>query len=286
MKTFLIYNYFELFSVDADSWHKGRHRHQFYELLYIEKGAGVHTLNANKHRYAQGDIYLLTPGDQHSFYTLEPTIFHCIRFLPEFFADNDPFAQEIFLKLKGLLISHNLVQGKISLKSADQEFMLVLIQRILADNRASANPNKAMLRHCIMLCLELIYQNLRQDISTTATNLSNSLNIDSMIVYIRQHIASQHSLTKKAIAAHFNISAHYVGEYFRKHTGISLREYINAYRLNIIEKRMKQSNLSFSQISQELGFTDESHFYKFIRIHTKKSPKQYKAALEQAVAVD
>ena len=286
MKTFFIYNFFELYSVEADFWEKGRHRHEFYELIYIEKGTGVHTLNSNEHQYAQGDIYFLTPGDQHSFYTLEPVIFHCIRFLPEFFSENNPFPEEVFSKFKNLLKSHNLLQGKICLSSADQEFFLVLTKRILAESNGRVYKNELIVRHCIILILEMIHQNLGREAGITETALSNKLHIDSIIIYIRQHIANNEKLKKKAIADYFNLSVHYVGEYFRKHTGISIREYICTYKLNIIDKKLRESDLSFSQIGHELGFTDESHFYKFIKIHTGMSPGDYRAALgKQAVQV-
>lgn len=281
MRTFFIYNYFELYSVDADFWEKGKHRHQFYELLYIEKGTGVHTLNSNEHKYSGGDIYLLTPGDQHSFLTLEPTKFHCIRFLPELFPDVASSIQEVLSRLKDLLKSHNLLEGKISLKPEDQDFLLVLIKRILTESKNQAKQDELIIRHCLILGLEVIYKHLLKDLNNSETILSNQLHIDSMIIYIRQHIANSKKLTKKAIAAYFNISPYYVGEYFKKHTGISFREYIRAYKLSIIEKKIKQSKLSFGQIGQDLGFTDESHFYKFLKMHTKKSPTEYKEALAQ-----
>ncbi|MET3021791.1 AraC family ligand binding domain-containing protein, partial [Flavobacterium hydatis] len=42
------------------------HRHNFFELLYIEYGTGNHILNSIHHNYKEHDIYLLTPKDYHS----------------------------------------------------------------------------------------------------------------------------------------------------------------------------------------------------------------------------
>ena len=57
--TFFIYKDFEIYSVEELTWKKEVHRHNFFELLYIEYGTGHHILNSIPYYYNQPDIYLL-----------------------------------------------------------------------------------------------------------------------------------------------------------------------------------------------------------------------------------
>ncbi|WP_317165878.1 helix-turn-helix domain-containing protein [Chitinophaga agri] len=68
----------------------------------------------------------------------------------------------------------------------------------------------------------------------------------------------------------------HLGAFFREHTGVPLRDYINRYKLHIIENRLTYSSLSLKEISQELGFTDLSHFSKFVRSHHQINPSAYR----------
>jgi YesN/AraC family two-component response regulator len=80
-----------------------------------------------------------------------------------------------------------------------------------------------------------------------------------MLLHIRQHINHSEKLRVDYLASQFNLSANYVGEYFRKFTGESLQHYITQYKIRLTQQRLAYSTLTVSQIANELGFTDESH---------------------------
>ncbi|TCN54560.1 AraC family transcriptional regulator [Flavobacterium circumlabens] len=272
--TFFIYKDFEIYSVEELTWKKEVHRHNFFELLYIEYGTGNHTLNSIPHQYKKHDIYLLTPKDYHSFKTLDPTKFHCLRFLPGFFSNKKEIEE-----IEKLFYYHNQTNGNLVFPEDDKAFCELLIVKILDEIAKQKEQNEIIIKTLMMSLIQIIRRNA--SISERNLNLQTTqvLKIDTILSYIRSNIANPHLLRKKEIANHFNVSVNYIGEYFKTHLNITLRDYIEQTKLKVVTEKLSKSNLTFSEISNDLGFIDSSHFNKFIMRSTGISPSEFKKAL-------
>lgn len=73
------------------------------------------------------------------------------------------------------------------------------------------------------------------------------------------------------MAQRFGLSETYLGSYFKRQCGETLQGYISAYRLRLIEHRLKFSDSRIHEIVDEFGFSDESHINKFFRKHRGQS---------------
>lgn len=106
---------------------------------------------------------------------------------------------------------------------------------------------------------------------------NSSLKKEDIITYLHQNIYHPKRIRIQKMALHFNISPHYFSHYFKRNFEISLREYIDEYRLKLIEKRMEMGENTIKQIAFEFGFTDESHlshYYKKKRNRALSSLKK------------
>ncbi|WP_222596927.1 helix-turn-helix domain-containing protein [Chitinophaga pinensis] len=77
----------------------------------------------------------------------------------------------------------------------------------------------------------------------------------------------------------FGISLAYLGRYFKKHTGKTMQDYIASYKTKLIENRLRYSTMRLSEIVDELGFADESHFNKFFKKQKGMNPSEYRKNL-------
>ncbi|HAK29934.1 MULTISPECIES: helix-turn-helix domain-containing protein [Sphingobacterium] len=66
------------------------------------------------------------------------------------------------------------------------------------------------------------------------------------------------------MAEHFNIANDYLGIYFKRQAGITLREYIQNYRNTLIRQRIATGRVTLKEIVAEFGLTDVSHLNKII----------------------
>jgi YesN/AraC family two-component response regulator len=94
---------------------------------------------------------------------------------------------------------------------------------------------------------------------------NRSKDMQAIFCYIHKHIYSPDQLRAPIMAEHFNITADYMGPYFKRNTGTTLREYIQNYRRTLIKQRMISGRYSLKQIAAEFGLTDESHVSKIIQ---------------------
>ncbi|PTS92965.1 AraC family transcriptional regulator, partial [Flavobacterium sp. HMWF030] len=53
------------------------------------------------------------------------------------------------------------------------------------------------------------------------------------------------------------------------------REYMNQYRIALIDKRLESGQFTLKQIADEFGFNDESHFSHFYKNNMGVSPSFY-----------
>ncbi len=86
--------------------------------------------------------------------------------------------------------------------------------------------------------------------------------VQDLINYIQTHIYDSKVITNTHLAEEFGIADNYIGQYFKKHMGMSIKKYILNYKLNLVETRLKYTDMQFSEIALELGFTDASHLNK------------------------
>lgn len=272
--TFFIHKDFEIYSVEELTWKKEVHRHNFFELLYIEYGTGNHILNSIPHHYKEHDIYLLTPKDYHSFKTLKPTKFHCLRFLPNFFSNKKEIEE-----IEKLFYYHNQTNGNLIFPDEDKAFCEMLIVKILNEVARPKGQNELIIKSLMTALIQIIRRNAILNENNLNLQTTEILKIDTILSYIRSNIANPHLLKKKEMASHFNVSIHYIGEYFKNHLNITLRDYIVQTKLKVVTEKLSKSSLTFSEISNDLGFIDSSHFNKFIMKSTGISPSEFKKAL-------
>ncbi|HEY6899138.1 MAG TPA: AraC family transcriptional regulator, partial [Puia sp.] len=97
-----------------------------------------------------------------------------------------------------------------------------------------------------------------------------------MLNYIHERIHKPDQLKAGTMAAHFNISSSYISEYFKTRTGSTMQDYIGAYRLKLIEARLRYTDTTLSELVYEFGFSDASHLNRFFKKHKGMNPSEYR----------
>lgn len=78
------------------------------------------------------------------------------------------------------------------------------------------------------------------------------------------------------LASRQGYSDYYFSEKFKKETGLSVRAYTIKKKLERAQEYLKYSNMSVQEISDELGFSSQSHFGRIFREETGVSPGEYR----------
>jgi len=251
----------------------GPHGHTYYEMIYIFKGKGTHLLNHNLMDYHAGELFLISPEDHHHFEVKISTRFIVIKFTEDYFnisAENGLQRKLIPLDIMRL---QALKEVKLNFDSLSAS---ALQKTILAIAACKDNINVATSQFVYYQLLSVF--GLIRDSAIPSNNLLNRHKMDKqqLIAYIHENIYDPKKCRITHLAPLFNISVSYFGDHFKRKFGISLRGYVNQYRIKLIENRISSGTLSMKQIAAEFGFSDESHFSNYFKSQAKLSPAAYK----------
>ena len=289
MEQKVLHQPFELYVSDMDCWYERPLIYHFFEIVQILEGDGTRTLNENTFSYQKGSIFLFTPLDCRGFNVRTSTRFCSIRFSEAFLKqsrtpqEKERIAQWL-KQLEHIFFHHNRFQEVLIRQPGDCQLVSSLISSMIQEYQQRQTYQEENLQHLVTLVLNILSRNISEEGGTTAIGQESEPLANRLLLHVRQHISEPEKLRVDYLAAQFNISANYVGEYFRKSTGESLQHYITQYKIKLVQRRLTYSNLTVSQIAEETGFNDESHLSRQFRKHSGMSPIEYRKKTSASAA--
>lgn len=267
-------NQFDTLVIDEfeeDKYHLPTHSHTYYEIIYIIKGSGIHQLNNNLLPYQSGDLFVISTDDEHYFDIKKRTRFFFIKFTDTYFNSNKKLSCDEFLlnTPENIMRDKSLKENVLKLDETCASILKNTIDNIRSYNCKANISTSPIAFYQILSIFGLIKESLQQqNIKITGSGIDN----DQIISYIHQNIYKPKLVQIKTIADHFNISQSYFGTYFKRNFSISYRDYCNKLRVQLIEKRILNKQLSIKQIAYEFGFTDESHLSNYFKKQRNMKP--------------
>src|SRR5258708_1108599 len=169
------------------------------------------------------------------------------------------------IMLKGNIISAN-----------DKNVFEVLVNQLISEKENEQLFNEIIIQNIVFLLLHLIARNVQENITNYFKKGNPKNKIHEITAYIQQNIYKKELIKIENLATHFNKSAEHVSRYFKTQTDSTIKDYITRYKINLIQTRLKFSDLSVSEIAHEMNFTDESHLNKMFKNVFGKTVTQFK----------
>ncbi|WP_276348853.1 AraC family transcriptional regulator [Daejeonella sp. JGW-45] len=281
MKSIQLYKDVEVTVKEINSNTSGLHKHHFFELIYVLHGSGVHNINDNHYEFSTGDVFLLTPEDAHTFEISTPTKFCIIDFTESFFSksanrlEEKMDVSEFFKRLEYIFHNHHNVKGNL-IAIEDRNIFEVLIDQLMTEKEHEQSFGNIITQNIVFLLLHLIARNIQRNIIIYSKEENPKNKVHDITAYIQQNIYDKELIKLENIATHFNKSADHLSRYFKLQTGSTIKDFITQYKLDLIKTRLKFSDLTISQIADEMNFTDESHLNKMFKGIFGQTAKQFK----------
>ncbi|MEJ2902596.1 AraC family transcriptional regulator [Pedobacter panaciterrae] len=254
-----------------------RHTHNHFEIVYINNGKGSHLYNENTLAYESGDLFLIAPGDEHFFEINEVTTFTYIKFNEAYFNSNRHLAPDEYYSStpEAIMKLRFLKEVKIEMGSLHSGILKNLINSLLAYDKVKNVAYSAVVFYLLLGIFGIIKESMPVEAIMV---INNDPNNEQILSYLHENIYCREMITVKAVASHFNISIRYFSNYFKRNFGIAYQEYLDNYRIKLIEKRIAIGGLKLKQIADEFGFTDVSHLSKVFKKLTGVNPTDYRIA--------
>ena len=163
------------------------------------------------------------------------------------------------------------IEAKGKIKNAVDSSTALLIDRIEEDL-------KFLTSHSSDKCLSIFFY-LYYRLAESAENTENP-HYKNIKQYIYAHLSERITLSEIAESTH--LAARYICTLFKKHSGLTITEYICRERVNLAKRLIVTSDFSLLEISSACGFSDYNYFsrtFKKIVGITAASYKKSKRAM-------
>lgn len=247
------------------------HRHDYYTILVVKKGKGVHLVDFKTHPIAENQVFFISPGQVHQLKEETSSFGYSIVFSAQFLAMNHimvDFIDDInlfndFGNTPPLMVSEPEMARILSYASEMEYYYR-------SPDTYKFQAIGALLKLLLIACHNLC--------SLTQLD-SQTMEVGAVLVrnfkqLVNEKFKTWHHASAYAYALH--ITPDHLNRVVKSLTGKTSKEHIQS-RITIAAKRLLYfSALSQKEIAFELGFSEPANFSAFFKSCTGVSPSKFK----------
>lgn len=259
------------------------HYHNYYQVCYVVSGEILHRQDFDAVTLSAGDAFIVPPGFTHSLhFNNERTEMYSLAFEESLFAAGFPQTSGYqFLKslhTGAVVPEETTVRLRVTLNREQRKVMESLLECLIQQQQTpcpaglSAAPSLAA---AIIYVLAQSYYGQPQNTLELHKLASYDSTLQQCVAYIDQHFREPVSLSD--LSKRFGVSRSSFCAIFPQFSGMPLRKYIASKRIKEAQALIRSDpEKSISQVAAEVGYSDDSTFYRnFLQI-TGLSPGKYK----------
>ncbi|MEG1256584.1 helix-turn-helix domain-containing protein [Clostridium sp.] len=246
------------------------HWHYCIEILYVIKGTINLYINTEKYVINENQVEIINIDEVHSLesddednkviiFQIDPYFFQKyyndienMFFYTKSIAEDSQYGEE-YEDLR-IFLSQILCETVQKQDNYDEEIEAILVK---------------LLYHLINNFNYLIYE--KEELKDNKDQLQRYHSISK---YIYNNY--QNNITLKDISSNEYLSTHYLSREIKYATGYSFTDFLNLIRVEESIKLILDTDMTLSEISEEIGFSHTRYFNKHFKLHYKLTPLQFR----------
>ncbi|MBN8217448.1 MAG: helix-turn-helix domain-containing protein [Spirochaetes bacterium] len=250
------------------------HDHDFFEMVFVLRGTGVHKTLARKTPLRRGSVFFMNRGEPHSFETTGLLENLTLLLSPKLFSEAP--LRELIARQPQFLLPR-FVEGKtggfhtLALTLPQLAAIHPLLESILSEYLAKRQEHPTVIACDLAKLLILLGR-----CGGRETGIVPDSHAARVMDYVRQHF--HEDITLDSLAEGLDLSAAYLSRLFPKKTGFRVMEYVKDVRIQKATELLKHSDHPVVQVAQETGFGGLSAFYEAFKKATGISPTALRKA--------
>jgi len=262
----------EIFDANRHFEVKYPHRHDFFEVLYLTQGSGMHIIDNNEYKIEPPCVFFLSPGQAHKLELSKDIAGFIYLFTAEFYLIDKSNKN----KLLEFPFFFNLKQENPPLKlTSDDEilFMTSLFKKGCQEMNTTDVVGHELANSILDLILNVCNKSYPKELRAIEKGKGHL-----MVKRFRELIEEkyQENATVKEYAQVLNVTENHLTQTVKELTGKTSKELIIDKQVLEIKRLLKHSELTISEICHQLNFKDQSYFSKFFKKVTGLSPNSYR----------
>ena len=247
------------------------HKHDFFEILFLTKGSGIHEIDFIQHEIKENTIFFLSPGQVHNISTSDDVQGYILLFTSDFYL----FNKQNKNKLLELPFFYNHSDYTLPLHFSNEN-EAAFITSIFAKGVEDFNLNDEFSTELIEALLDLILVSCERLYPKTKqiSGSKGNLLTKRFLQLIEENY--QQNLSVSDYAEFLNVSANHLTETVKKITGQKSNDLIKNRILLEAKKLLTYTDLTVSEVAFELNFKDQSYFSRVFKRYFGHSPQTFK----------
>jgi AraC-like DNA-binding protein len=271
---------------DSDH-HIRMNRHDYFEIFYLLAGELVCRIQERSFAMRSGDLAILSSTQYHTMHlpAQSKTTNHAkaaaLYFLPEELRAMDSTSEEVEY-LTPFLLQDAAFPHVIATRSGVADEIFSLIKRIHAELPATTTRARLAVKTYLRMILLLLvnhYAGQRGTVETFNRQQRAIEQLRPLFDYLETHY--RETITIETAAAVMGMSQSHFMRLFKQVTGQPFVHYLNHFRVAKAQSLLATTTLSVADVSQAVGFCDQSYFGLLFRKLTRITPLQYKRQHQQ-----
>jgi AraC-like DNA-binding protein len=242
------------------------HRHDYYSVIWVEKGSGTHHIDFKSYRLRNNSVYFISPEQVHHLEMKSKGKGYALLFTNDFMETNG--IGRSFLTGLELFFACDEV-SPIQLRANHTSELKNYIKEIFREFRGNSYLREESIATWLKLFL-IACKRIKAENNSQRSPLQN--NSSRIVRGFKEFLEKQYKQFHKVneYAAHLQLTSNYLNEVIKTETGLSAKDIIQD-RIMLEAKRLATySELSLKEIAYELGFDDPAHFSKYFKNITGK----------------
>lgn len=249
------------------------HKHDFYEILFLTSGSGVHIIDNNRYRIEPPCLFFLSPGQAHKLELSHDIGGFIFLFTSEFYLLDQKNKNRLLEFPFFFTLEQN--NPPILLKNQqDIAFLSELFQRGCHEmGKANGLRSEEIIRSILDLILLNCDQLYPKKNTLVVTSKGNIL-VKNFLQLIEENYHK--NLSVNQYADRLSITPNHLTQVVKGIMGKTSVQLLKEKTITEIKRMLQHSDLTITQIADLMHFPDQSYFSKYFRKETGLSPGEYR----------
>lgn len=253
--------------------------HDFWEMVYVDKGAVEIRADEKTLVLNQGEILFHKPHEFHAI--------RAFRSNPDFFVISfvcrSP-AMKLFEGYRAALsqslrpfVSSIITEARNSFHIPKNDVTLLKLRRRSQAKEGGEQLIKTYLEQLLILLARAILDQQESSVSPVQESMETQL-VSTVKSYIRDNLGKR--ITMEELAGVTGYSTSYISRVFRQQCGMTIGRYITAKKISYAKELIRNHTYNFAQISDMLAFDTPQYFASTFKKETDMTPSEFKRSLD------
>lgn len=250
------------------------HRHDFYNILFIQEGSGTHTIDFVTYEVKPCSIFFLTPGQVHS-WNLSPDV----KGFTIFFSAEFYLMDSTERKLLDVPFFHSLSNHPyLYLNCLSDTSVRHAINEIFSEHERNEAGSDTIIRAYLNIILTKLSRFYKQSwINKQTSILTYQIReLESLVekYYYKYKLPRDY-------ADRMNISPKHLNEICKKGLNKTVGDLIQLRIILEVKRLLAYSSMNVSQIADQLNFSDTSYLIRFFKKNSGMTPEEFRVQIGQ-----